>query len=150
MALAMMGDVEQAWELFTMLNPIHHGSSPADIEVYKVEPYVVCADVYGAPPHYGRGGWSWYTGASGWMYRLGVETLIGLRLEIDKLRLVPRVPAGWESYKIHYRYRETFYHITVRQLEKGTRAGGPSLTGWSRPGPRGPPGSRDPPRRRSS
>ncbi len=119
MAFAMMGDVERAWELFSMLNPIHHGSQPTDIELYKVEPYVVCADVYAAPPHYGRGGWSWYTGAAGWMYRLAVETLIGLHLEVDKLRLAPLIPAGWESYKIHYRYRETFYHITVKQVAKG-------------------------------
>ena len=118
MAFAMMGDVEHAWELFSMLNPIHHGSRPTDIELYKAEPYVVCADVYATPPHYGRGGWSWYTGAAGWMYRLAVETLIGLRLEVDKLRLAPRIPAEWESYKIHYRYRETFYHITVRRVEK--------------------------------
>ena len=118
MAFAMMGDVERAWELFSMLNPIHHGSRPTDIELYKVEPYVLCADVYAAPPHDGRGGWSWYTGAAGWMYRLAVETLIGLSLEVDKLRLAPRIPAGWESYKIHYRYRETFYHITVKRVEK--------------------------------
>ena len=118
MAFALMDDVEHAWELFSMLNPIHHGSQPTDIERYKVEPYVVCADVYAVPPHSGRGGWSWYTGAAGWMYRLAVETLIGLHLEVDKLRLEPRIPAGWESYKIHYRYRATFYHITVKRVDK--------------------------------
>ena len=90
---------------------------PADVEVYKVEPYVMCADIYGAPPHTGRGGWTWYTGAAGWMYRLAVETLLGLHLEVDRLRLAPRVPAEWESYKIHYRYRETFYHITLTRVE---------------------------------
>jgi cellobiose phosphorylase len=117
MAFAMMGDVERAWELLSMLNPIHHSSQAADVELYKVEPYVVCADIYAMPPHSGRGGWSWYTGAAGWMYRLAVETLIGLHLEIDKLRLAPLIPKEWESYKIHYRYRETFYHITVKQTE---------------------------------
>jgi cyclic beta-1,2-glucan synthetase len=115
-AFAMQGDLERAWELFAMLNPIHHGSRPADMELYRVEPYVLCADVYAVPPHYGRGGWSWYTGAAGWMYRLAVETLIGLHLEVDKLLLDPRIPADWESFKIHYRYRETFYHITISQL----------------------------------
>jgi len=122
-AFAKMGDKERAWELFSMLNPIHHGSRAADIELYKVEPYVMCADVYGAPPHTGRGGWTWYTGAAGWMYRLAVETLVGLRLEIDKLRLTPLIPDEWEAYKIHYRYRETFYHITVRRVDRELGAG---------------------------
>ncbi len=112
-AFAMTGDRERAWELFTMLNPINHGSTPAEIERYKVEPYVMCADIYATPPHTGQGGWTWYTGAAGWMYRLTVETLLGLQLEVDRLRIAPCVPAHWESYKIHYRYRETFYHITV-------------------------------------
>jgi cellobiose phosphorylase len=103
-----------------MLNPINHATGPEDTQVYKVEPYVACADIYAAPPHVGRGGWTWYTGAAGWMYRLAVETLVGLHLEVDRLRLTPRVPVEWESYKIHYRYRETFYHITV------TRAPGPA------------------------
>ena len=116
MAFAMMGDRERAWELFAMLNPVNHGSTPLAIERYKVEPYVMCADVYGAPPHAGRGGWTWYTGAAGWMYRLTVETLLGLQLEVDRLRIAPCVPDHWESYKIHYRYRETFYHITVNRV----------------------------------
>jgi len=115
-AFAMMGDRERAWELFAMLNPVNHGSTPAEIERYKVEPYVMCADIYGAPPHTGRGGWTWYTGAAGWMYRLTVETLLGLQLEVDHLRIAPCIPAHWESYKIHYRYRETVYHITVQRV----------------------------------
>lgn len=115
-AFAMMGDLERAWELFAMLNPVNHGSTPAEIERYKVEPYVMCADIYGAPPHTGRGGWTWYTGAAGWMYRLAVETLLGLQLEVDHLRIAPCIPAHWESYKIHYRYRETVYHITVQRV----------------------------------
>ncbi len=116
MALAMLGDTERAWEMFAMLNPIHHGSEPEQIERYKVEPYVMCADIYGAAPHTGRGGWTWYTGAAGWMYRLTVETLLGLQLEVDHLRIAPRIPDTWESYKVHYRYRETVYHITVRRV----------------------------------
>jgi cellobiose phosphorylase len=116
MALAMLGDTERAWEYFAMLNPVNHGSTPEAIGRYKVEPYVMCADIYGAPPHTGRGGWTWYTGASGWMYRLTVETLLGLRLEVDQLRITPCIPAHWESYTIHYRYRETVYHILVERI----------------------------------
>ena len=115
-AFAMLGDRERAWELCTMLNPVNHGRQPEEIERYKVEPYVMCADIYAAPPHTGRGGWTWYTGAAGWMYRLMVETLLGLHLEVDRLRIAPCVPASWQSYKIHYRYRETVYHITVRRV----------------------------------
>ena len=74
------------------------------------------ADIYGSPPHTSRGGWTWYTGAAGWMYRLTVETLLGLHLEVDHLRIAPCVPVHWESYKIHYRYRETFYHITIKRV----------------------------------
>ncbi len=115
MAFAMMGDARQAWELFSLLNPIHHGASLEDSQLYKVEPYVMSADIYAAAPHTGRGGWTWYTGAAGWMYRLAVETLMGLHLEVDKLRLEPLIPEEWESCKIHYRYRDTFYHIIIRR-----------------------------------
>lgn len=116
MAFAMMGDRERAWELFDMINPVNHGSTPEEMERYKVEPYVMCADIYGAPPHTSRGGWTWYTGAAGWMYRLAVETLLGLHLEVDHLRIAPCIPADWESYKISYRYRDTYYRITVRRV----------------------------------
>jgi cyclic beta-1,2-glucan synthetase len=117
-AFAQLGDKRRAWELFMMLNPIYHGDSVETIGVYRVEPYVVAADVYGAPPHTGRGGWTWYTGSAGWMYCLGLETLLGLRLEVDKLRLAPRIPDEWSTYSIHYRYRETFYHITTRRVDQ--------------------------------
>jgi len=113
MAFALMGDVERAWELFNLLNPIHHGATSEQIKTYKVEPYVVAADVYSRPPHTGRGGWTWYTGSAGWMYRLLTETLLGVNLAGDRLRLAPRFPKSWSSYKIHYRYRQTFYHITI-------------------------------------
>ncbi len=116
MAFAMMGDSERAWELYAMLNPVNHGSTPEAIEGYKVEPYVMCADIYGVAPHIGRGGWTWYTGASGWMYRLTLETLLGLQLEADHLRIAPCVPAEWGAYTIHYRFRDTVYHITVRRV----------------------------------
>ena len=84
-----------------------------------MEPYVVTADVYAAAPHIGRGGWSWYTGSAGWMYRLVMESLLGLRLERDKLHLAPCLPADWQTFKIHYRYRETVYHIAVSQTRLG-------------------------------
>ncbi|TDY01760.1 GH36-type glycosyl hydrolase domain-containing protein [Thiohalophilus thiocyanatoxydans] len=116
MAFAMLGDTKRAWEFFAMLNPVNHGSTAEAIERYKVEPYVMCADIYGVPPHIGRGGWTWYTGAAGWMYRLSVETLLGLHREADHLRIAPCVPADWEFYKIHYRYRDTVYHISVRRV----------------------------------
>ena len=115
MAFAMLGERERAWELFAMLNPINHGSTASDIETYKVEPYVMCADIYAAPPHLGRGGWTWYTGAAGWMYRLTLETLLGVHLEVDHLRIAPCIPAHWQSYIIHYHYRATLYHITLRR-----------------------------------
>jgi cellobiose phosphorylase len=125
MAFAALGERERAWELLTMINPVNHALSAEGIAAYKVEPYVVAADVYAAAPHIGRGGWSWYTGSAGWMYRLVVESLLGLRLEVDKLNLAPCLPADWQSFKIHYRYRETVYHIAVSQMhlgDDGTRA----------------------------
>jgi cellobiose phosphorylase len=134
MAFAMMGDTERAWEYFAMLNPVHHGSTPEAIERYRVEPYVMCADIYGTSPHTGRGGWTWYTGAAGWMYRLTVETLLGLHLEVDHLRIAPRVPADWDSYSIHYRYRETVYHIAVRRVgEPSGQATRMTVDGVERP-----------------
>ncbi len=116
MAFALMGESERAWELFALLNPIHHGGTPRQIAIYKVEPYVVAADVYAVAPHLGRGGWTWYTGSAGWMYRLLIETLLGVNLEGDQLRLAPRLPKTWATFKIHYRYRQTVYHITITRL----------------------------------
>ncbi|MDO8545377.1 MAG: glucoamylase family protein [Opitutaceae bacterium] len=116
MAFALMGEVERAWELFALLNPVHHGATPERIATYKVEPYVVAADVYAVAPHTGRGGWTWYTGSAGWMYRLLIETLLGAHLEGDKLRLAPQMPKAWPGYKIHYRYRQTVYHISFSRL----------------------------------
>ena len=113
MAFALMGDTERAWELFTMLNPLHHGATPSEIATYKVEPYVVAADVYGVAPHIGRGGWTWYTGSAGWMYRLLIETLLGVNLEGNELRLTPSLPKTWNFFTLHYRYRQTPYHIRI-------------------------------------
>lgn len=119
MAFAALGDGRRAWELLAMINPLNHARSPEEIETYKVEPYVVAADVYSLSPHTGRGGWTWYTGSAAWMYRLIVESLLGLRLEKDKLLIAPCFPPDWEMFKVHYRYRETVYHIIVMQVRNG-------------------------------
>jgi len=103
----------------TMINPVNHGGSPEGIATYKVEPYVVAADVYALSPHEGRGGWTWYTGSAGWMYRLIVESLLGLRREADRLRFAPCLPADWKEFKVYYRYRETLYEIAVLQQPAG-------------------------------
>jgi cellobiose phosphorylase len=113
MAFAELGDRRRAWEIFAMINPVNHAKSAGAVATYRVEPYVMAADVYAAPPHVGRGGWTWYTGSAGWMYRLAVESLLGLRREGDKLRLVPRPPAAWPGFKLRYRYGDTVYRISV-------------------------------------
>jgi cellobiose phosphorylase len=115
MAFARLKDRERSWDLMTMINPVNHASSPEAIATYKVEPYVVAADVYALSPHTGRGGWTWYTGSAGWMYRLIVESLLGLRLEANRLLFDPCLPADWKGFKVHYRYRESVYHIEVLQ-----------------------------------
>ena len=120
MAFAHQGDAARAWELLGMINPVNHGRTAEDIATYRVEPYVVAADVYGVSPHIGRGGWTWYTGSSGWMYRLILESLLGLRLEVDRLYFTPCVPPDWTSFSLVYRYRKTSYHVTVNQVPAGT------------------------------
>ncbi len=132
-AFAALGDSRRAWELFGMINPVNHSRSPEGTTTYKVEPYVVAADVYALPPHTGRGGWTWYTGSAGWMYRLIVESFLGLRLEVDKLRFAPCLPADWKEFKLHYRHRETVYHIAVTQTVAAT-AGMPVTGGMTAQG----------------
>jgi cellobiose phosphorylase len=119
MAFAQLGDSQRAWELFALINPVNHAECAKTIATYKVEPYVVAADVYALPPHIGRGGWTWYTGSAGWMYRLIVESLLGLRLDVDKLHFAPCLPDNWKEFKVHYRYRETVYHIAIVQASAG-------------------------------
>jgi cellobiose phosphorylase len=119
MAFARLAD-QRAWELFAMINPINHANSAEAIATYKAEPYVMAADVYALAPHTGRGGWTWYTGSAGWMYRLAVESLLGLSREGDKLRLAPCLPAFWPGFKLRYRYGETFYRITVVRDDSAT------------------------------
>ena len=115
MAFARLGDAAHAWQVMDIINPIHHGRTAAEVAVYKVEPYVVAADVYSVAPHTGRGGWSWYTGSAGWMLRLVVESLLGLTLQVDangaRLLIQPCVPAGWMRWQVDYRFGSTAHGI---------------------------------------
>ncbi|MBC7732526.1 MAG: cyclic beta 1-2 glucan synthetase, partial [Bacteriovorax sp.] len=126
MAFAALGDAARAWELFTMLDPVRHADSAQAVATYKTEPYVLASDVYALPPHRGRGGWTWYTGSAGWMLRFILESLLGLSVESDRLRIVPCVPKHWVSFQLDYRYRETLYRIKV--LPSSPEGDGPALT----------------------
>jgi cyclic beta-1,2-glucan synthetase len=112
-AFAVLGDGDRAAELFGMMSPINHTRSRADLHEYKTEPYVVPADVYSQPPHVGRGGWTWYTGAAAWLYRVGVEWILGLRKQGSALRINPCVPRDWERVAITYRHGSTAYRIEI-------------------------------------
>ncbi|MDB5860810.1 MAG: NdvB [Ramlibacter sp.] len=121
MAFAALGDAARAWQVTDIINPLHHGRTADEVAVYKVEPYVVAADVYSVAPHTGRGGWSWYTGSAGWMYRLLIESLLGLRLRIDEsgawLDIAPCLPAHWPGFAVDYRFRSTDYHLQIDLLD---------------------------------
>ena len=104
------------------MNPINHSNTRAGIHRYKVEPYVACADVYSMPPHSGRGGWTWYTGSAGWMYRAGLEWILGFRLRGEALLFEPCIPTSWRGYEITFSYRSARYEISVenpRNLGRG-------------------------------
>ena len=125
MAFASLGEGDKAAALFWMLNPINHARTRTDIHRYKVEPYVVAADVYAASGHVGRGGWTWYTGSAGWMQRAGVESILGLRIEGDKLRLDPCIPASWPGFEITLRHGASRYAIVVenpQSVQRGVAA----------------------------
>ncbi|MEO8849294.1 MAG: hypothetical protein ABI440_11795, partial [Casimicrobiaceae bacterium] len=115
MAFAALGDARRTWEVFTMLNPLAHADSAARIATYMTEPYVIASDVYSLPPNAGRGGWTWYTGAAGWMYRLIVESILGVSVEAGRLRLRPCIPREWDTYRVDYRYGTTLYRIVATQ-----------------------------------
>jgi cyclic beta-1,2-glucan synthetase len=112
-AFAMLGEGDKAVELFDLLSPIHHASGRADVKRYKVEPYAVSADVYSQPPHVGRGGWTWYTGAAGWLYRAGLERILGFRKRGSALCIDPCIPREWKRFEIDYRHGGTLYRIVV-------------------------------------
>ncbi len=117
MAYARLGDKQKTWELLQMVNPINHGNDAPSVEQYKVEPYVVAADVYGVKEHRGRGGWTWYTGSAGWMYQLIIESFIGLTRRGNSLSFSPCLPPEWPSLKIKYRYIDTIYYIEILQSD---------------------------------
>ena len=113
LAFAILGDGDKATELFSMLNPVNRSATPQDADRYKVEPYVVCADVYAAVPHVGRGGWTWYTGSAGWMYRVGLERILGFRLQGTALLLDPCIPKTWPHFELAFRHGASRYEIAV-------------------------------------
>ena len=119
MAFAALGDRDRAWQLITMINPITHADAAEGVATYKVEPYVIAADVYAVEPHVGRGGWTWYTGSAGWMYRLLVESLLGVTREENRLRFKPCIPPHWPGFRIDHRHGETLYEISVVQAHEG-------------------------------
>lgn len=112
-AFTMLGDGDRGGELFSLLNPINHASTRAGLHKYKVEPYVAAADIYAVGPHIGRGGWTWYSGSAGWMYRAGLESILGFKLRGDRLRIEPCIPRWWRDYAITYRRGTTTYRINV-------------------------------------
>jgi cyclic beta-1,2-glucan synthetase len=112
-ALAQLGEGDRSYDLFSLLNPIHHARRRASAHRYKVEPYAVAADVYSEPPHMGRGGWTWYTGAAGWLYRAGLESILGFRKRGSALAIDPCIPRSWHQYEITYRHGDTLYRIAV-------------------------------------
>ena len=124
MAFAELLQGDAAAALFAMLNPINHARTRADVHRYKVEPYVIAADVYAEPRHVGRGGWTWYTGAAGWMQRAGVESILGVRFRGGVLHLDPCIPAGWSGYEVAVRYKSTRYEIAVESSSEQDRASG--------------------------
>ncbi len=120
-AFAEMGEGDKAHEIFALLNPIHHARTRAGVRRYRVEPYVIAADVYASPPHVGRGGWTWYTGSAGWLYRAGIEWILGLRLRGKELWIDPCIPREWPGYEMTLRYRSSRYAIVVENPHGATR-----------------------------
>jgi cyclic beta-1,2-glucan synthetase len=124
-AAALLGHGTHAHELFDILNPVRHAVSADDVARYRVEPYVVVADIYSEPPHVGRGGWTWYTGSAAWLYRVALEAMLGFHLRGARLAVEPCIPAAWPSFTLTYRHRSATYAITVENpdgVEHGVRS----------------------------
>jgi cellobiose phosphorylase len=136
LATALQGCGDRAVALWNLINPVYHSATPEDVQHYKVEPYVVAADVYGAPPHTGRGGWTWYTGSASWLYRVAIEAILGFHLTGDTLRIEPCIPTGWSGFELSYRYRSATYRILVDN-SPGTGRGIRSVTLDGKPLPIG-------------
>ena len=115
-AEAMLGFGNKAFELYRMINPIEHSRTKEASKKYKVEPYVIPADIYGAGNLAGRGGWTWYTGSASWYYKAGIEDLLGLKIEKGYLKIEPCIPKDWKEYQIRYQYQESIYNITIKNL----------------------------------
>jgi cellobiose phosphorylase len=113
LATALQGRGDRAVELWNLINPVYHAITADEVQRYKVEPYVACADIYGAPPHTGRGGWTWYTGSASWLYRVAIETILGFQLRGGSLRFEPCIPPSWPQFEMTYRFRSTMYRIVV-------------------------------------
>lgn len=120
-AFAELGDGDKAAELFRMMNPINRANSRANVQRYKVEPYAVAGDIYAEPPHVGRGGWTWYTGSAGWLYRAGIEWILGFRLRGMALLMDPCIPRDWPGYSLEFRYHSATYKIRVENPSGVTR-----------------------------
>jgi cyclic beta-1,2-glucan synthetase len=133
-AFATLGEGDRAGELFALLNPVNHASTRAGLHKYKVEPYVAPGDVYAVPPHTGRGGWTWYTGSAGWMYRAALESILGFKLQSDRLSIDPCIPRFWRQFEITYRHRRTTYRIKVENPHSLCRGiAGVTLDGITQP-----------------
>ena len=125
LAAALQGRGRRAFELFDILNPVKHATDPESVARYKVEPYVVAADIYGRPPHTGRGGWTWYTGSASWLFRVGLEAILGFHLKGDRLAIDPKIPASWPGFELAYRHGSSRYRVAVENpdgVEHGTRS----------------------------
>lgn len=119
MAFAALGDRKKVYELFSMVQPINHALDMKAVQIYKVEPYVMAADVYANESHVGRGGWTWYTGSAGWMYQFITDSMLGINLQVDRLNFAPCFPLEWPSISMVYRYKSSTYKITVYQITEG-------------------------------
>jgi cyclic beta-1,2-glucan synthetase len=139
-AFAKLGEGNKAADLFALLNPINKTNTRAGLRRYKVEPYAVAADIYSMPPHVGRGGWTWYTGSAGWIYRAGLESILGFQLQGEHLLMNPCIPKEWPNFSISFKYRTSRYDIAVanpsavssgvvRTIVDGAVLNGPSTIG---------------------
>jgi cyclic beta-1,2-glucan synthetase len=124
-AFALLGDGDKAGALFSLLNPISHSATRADVRRYKTEPYAIAADVYSVAPHVGRGGWTWYTGSAAWMYRAGLEWILGFRVRGDFLEIDPCIPRSWPGFEISFFYGSARYEISVAN-PNGVSRGAPT------------------------
>ncbi len=115
-AETILGFGDKAGEMYRMINPIEHSKTKEAVNKYKVEPFVIPADIYGESNLVGRGGWTWYTGSSSWFYKAGIEYILGFRIENNILRIEPCIPKDWKEYSIKYRFGRTIYNIKVKNL----------------------------------